>query len=134
MFESGFSYRSHASWLNEVFRDMDRVVDKARKTLKDVDYDTMVGTGLSGSLVIPVLAREFGKYFAIVRKDEKRHSMMEVEGQIRRKWIFVDDFVSSGDTRNRVKDAVKLATGNPDLYVGSYLYHPNTFEVMDTNW
>jgi orotate phosphoribosyltransferase-like protein len=123
------SYKSHAFWLNEAFRDMDGVVNKARETLENVDYDTMVGTGLSGSLVIPVLAREFGKYFAIVRKGEQRHSTIEVEGQIGHKWIFVDDFISSGDTRNRVKNAVRGVTGNPDLYVGSYLYHPNRFEL-----
>lgn len=124
-------YKSHAYWLNEAFRDINGVVEKARKTLETVDYDTMVGTGLSGSLVIPVLAREFGKYFAIVRKDEQRHSDMEVEGRIGHKWIFVDDFISTGATRRTVKSAVKSVTNNDDIYVGTYVYHPDQFQVID---
>jgi len=127
-----FSYKSHSFWLNEAFRDIDAVVNKARKALESVQYDTMVGTGLSGSLVIPVLAREFGKYFAIVRKDEARHSDLEIEGQIGHKWIFVDDFIGSGATRGRVKCAVNGVTGNPDLYVGSYLYHLDQYQTIDT--
>lgn len=132
MDEWELAYKSHSFWLNEAFRDINGVVDKARETLEAVDYDTMVGTGLSGSLVIPVLAREFGKYFAIVRKDESRHSDMDIEGQIGHKWIFVDDFIGSGRTRRTVKSSVVGVTGNPDLYVGTYLYHPNVFQVVDT--
>lgn len=122
------TYKSHSYWLLDAFRDMDRVVDKARETLSRVDYDTMVGTGLSGSLVIPVLAREFGKYFAIVRKDERRHSDLDVEGVIGHKWIFVDDLISLGATRKRVKAAVRGVTGVDDIYAGTYLYHQNRFE------
>lgn len=124
------AYRSHSSWLKDAFRDMDRVVENARKTLETVDYDTMVGTGLSGSLVIPVLAREFRKYFAIVRKDEQRHSDLEVEGLIGHKWIFVDDFIDLGKTRTRVKEAVESVTGNRDIYVGTYLYNSHRFETV----
>ena len=40
-------------YLDDAFRDPDYIADKARRTLKGVDYDTMVGIGLSGSWSFP---------------------------------------------------------------------------------
>jgi hypoxanthine phosphoribosyltransferase len=84
------------------------VVEKARADgLGAQDFDTMVGTGLSGALVIPTLAEAFGKEWAIVRKtDERAHSSSRIEGSIGERWIFVDDLVSSGSTFRRVQKAV----------------------------
>jgi hypoxanthine phosphoribosyltransferase len=73
------------------------------------DFDTMVGTGLSGALVVPTLARATKKLFAIVRKDDDllSHHETKVEGTIGERWIFVDDFVSSGATLRRVVQAIR---------------------------
>jgi hypothetical protein len=124
-------------YIRAAFADPDDLVEKAKKALKDVDYDTMVGTGLSGSLVIPILARACGKYWAIVRKQDNAHTSHTFEGQIGRKWIFVDDLIDSGRTRRRVKEVIQDATENRvtwdyrgetvknpyhTQYVGSYLY------------
>lgn len=139
MKDPGKTLQVGASYFSEAFDDdSDTLVKTARTLLKDVDFDTMVGTGLSGSLVIPVLARAFDVNFAIVRKEPSPHDSSLVVGRIGQRWLFVDDFVSGGETRRRVKEAVKTATEthrtwNPyaqDLvnspwnatYVGTYAY------------
>lgn len=103
----------------------DSLVEDARETLKGVDYDTMIGTGLSGSLVIPVLARALGKKFAIVRKEHSPHDNSLVVGKLGHRWIFVDDFVSGGTTRRNVIRAVEKVAedfNHEMVYVGTYEY------------
>src|SRR5258708_3313379 len=100
-----------ARYFKEAFQDQAELIRKARIALEGVDYDTMIGTGLSGSLVIPVLAGALDKHFAIVRKEPSQHDSSRIVGKIGHRWIFVDDFVSSGETRNKVKGAVSVETG-----------------------
>src|SRR5438270_666376 len=91
------------AYLRRVFNDREELIWNAREILKEVDFDTMIGTGLSGSLVIPVLAEGLGKYWAIARKDnDGSHSYHKVEGLIGDRWIFVDDLIATGKTRKRV--------------------------------
>ncbi len=121
-----------ANYFDQAFEDPSDLIDMARKTLKDVEYDTMVGTGLSGSLVIPVLAHALDKNFAIVRKERSLHDTSEVVGRIGHRWIFVDDFIATGATREKVIGAMStLITYNPRTYenvplvseyVGTYQY------------
>lgn len=100
--------RTEAMYLSAAFvDDFGPYAEHATKQLKDVDYDTMIGTGLSGALVVPRLARALGKYWAIVRKEDGSHSTNKVEGKIGQSWIFVDDVVDSGDTQARVIHAVR---------------------------
>jgi hypothetical protein len=120
-------YQMYASYLDEAFGDADTLVRNAEKTLKDVDYDTMVCTGLSGTLVVPWLARALGKYFAIVRKGESNHSGFTIEGTIADRWLFVDDFISSGNTRERVTQEIDTCSKSNyapfvTKYVGTYQY------------
>jgi len=99
---------------------------RAAHALGAYDYDTMVGTGLSGALVVPLLARALGKHFAIVRKDaESTHSCNQIEGRIGRRWVFVDDFIVSGTTFSRVWQAVKKYTDGAwrTELVATYEYH-----------
>jgi hypothetical protein len=125
-----------------VFRPGEAIRD-ARLALKGVDYDTMIGTGLSGALMVPTLARALRKKWAIIRKpDDGSHSEARYEGTIGSRWIFVDDFVSSGQTRDRVIREVErivsvhnLAHSDYELHpfetrmVGSYLYEIGGFQV-----
>jgi hypothetical protein len=123
------------STMEHAFAGEDIIVEQARRVMKGIDYDTMIGTGLSGSLVIPTLARALGKKWAIIRKpgDGSHGNPVGFEGEIGRRWIFVDDFVASGATRQRVRDAVDrivrvegpLQLSEDELgpiYVGDYLY------------
>lgn len=72
------------------------------------EADTLVGTGISGALAVPLLAFALDKTFALVRKhhDESSHSSRMVQGSIGKTWVFVDDFVGSGATLSRVRTAV----------------------------
>jgi orotate phosphoribosyltransferase len=79
-----------------------KILRRARRVLQDVDYDTMIGTGLSGALVVPYLARKLGKSWAIARKDtDNSHASWPIEGAVGERWIFVDDFISSGASQHR---------------------------------
>src|SRR5688572_6935768 len=99
-------YRKHTDYFSKAFRDLDELAEKMLETVKDVNFDTMVGTGLSGTLVVPHLARTFGTYWAIIRKDEQNHDYGKVVGEIGQRWLFVDDFVSMGHTLRRVRNAI----------------------------
>jgi hypothetical protein len=124
--------RSHASYLSDLFECADVCVQKFRIAMRAVDFDTLVGTGLSGTLAAQLFARAIGVNFAIVRKaGDGTHSMNRIEGTIGKRWVFVDDLVSSGDTRRRVREAMdefcRLEKFESE-YVGQYLYYGNKFE------
>lgn len=123
-------YQMYASYLDAAFGDAGKLVANAKQTLTDVDFDTMVCTGLSGTLVVPWLARELGKYFAVVRKGESNHSGFTIEGTIGDRWIFVDDFISTGKTRERVTQEIDTCSKSNyapfvTKYVGTYQYARN---------
>jgi orotate phosphoribosyltransferase len=111
---------------NAVF-NLSEVIETAKERLADVDFDTLVGTGFSGGIVIPALALAMGKKFVLIRKetDDSHHGRGRLLGEIGEKWIFVDDFVSSGRTRSRViekvTDAAEVADQDTE-FVGQYMY------------
>lgn len=113
-------------YLDSALLDLDGVLDTAERILADHDYDTLVGTGFSGALVVPALALLLGKKFVLVRKpNDGSHHSGRMIGQLGRRWVFVDDFVSSGTTRNRVRQSVHLSCeerGWKTEHVGDYLY------------
>jgi len=128
------------SYSRDAFSDPDQLIKNAKRALTGVDYDTMVGTGLSGSLVIPTLARALGKEWAIIRKaSESSHAGAGFEGTIGKRWIFVDDFMETGSTERAVMQGVREATDlwnrtmpamlqEPlSTYVGAYLYSWNSW-------
>lgn len=114
-------------YLDRALDDLDGVIKQAIVDLEGADFDTLVGTGFSGALVVPTLARDLGCNFVLVRKpDDGSHHSGRVIGTLGTRWIFVDDFVSSGATKRRVitslaeqvfEDGVEPAT-----YAGDYLY------------
>lgn len=103
MIDNTHGYFKHA------YTNVNDLVSHARRALYHVNYDTMVGTGLSGSLVVPILARRLRKHWMIVRKpdDKSTHSSMLGEGKLGERWLFVDDFVASGETRVRTLQTIE---------------------------
>jgi orotate phosphoribosyltransferase len=110
-------------YMDDAVFDLNKVIKTAKERLADVDFDTLVGTGFSGGIVIPALALAMGKKFVLIRKetDDSHHGKGRLLGELGQKWIFVDDFVSSGRTRQRVIDKVEEVDGDTE-YVGQYMY------------
>lgn len=80
----------------------------AARALKTHDFDTLAFRGMSGAFVGPALAARLGKQMILVRKpEEKSHSHLRVEGyRDTKRYIIVDDFIASGDTRDTIINAV----------------------------
>lgn len=118
----------HTGYLSHAMGDPDDMVAAARYALKNVKFDTMVGTGLSGALVVPIIARAMGKHWMLIRKpNDGSHSSYRAEGKLDRRWIFVDDLIDSGDTLRRVLDQVSALCkkhAHATTFAGSYLYEP----------
>lgn len=122
--------KSSIGYSSRVFADsasLTSLVVDMRRDLRGVKFDTMIGSGLSGSLIIPILARRLRKRWAIIRKPgEATHSSSTFQGEIGDRWIFVDDFVASGATRRRVEKAVNTLFDNDGepypTFVGTYEY------------
>jgi len=119
-----FAYSEWSSYLSDALFNVDKLLKTAVEKLEGVQFDSIVGTGLSGTLVIPFLAREMRKHFAIVRKsNDSDHAEASIEGMILDKWIIVDDLISSGRTVRRIKDAVQeKSVGKWDSTIGRYDY------------
>jgi len=121
------SIRLQTHYMDDAVFHLDAVIETARERLANVDFDTIVGTGFSGGIVIPSLALSLGKAFTLVRKDtdDSHHGRGRLLGELGERWIFVDDFISSGSTRFKVmnKIANEAARRNHDTqYVGQYMY------------
>lgn len=114
--------RHGLSYLGRAFGDPEYLIADAIRLLARRDFDTIVGCGLSGTLVVPLLARDLKKHFAIVRKDNDGSHGYKIEGYVGARWVFVDDLLSSGSTRNHVKQIMKEVNGVATKYVGTYTY------------
>lgn len=119
--------RFNTFYMDEAVFDLPKVIETATKALADVEFDTLVGTGFSGGIVIPSLALALGKQFVLIRKetDDSHHGRGRLLGQLGARWIFVDDFVASGETRRRVIRKVREAAVERDAVtqlVGQYMY------------
>lgn len=128
-------------YFDEALDDLPSVIDRCRRALRDVDFDTIVGTGFSGGIVIPSLAMAMGKKFVLIRKegDDSHHGGGRLVGELGERWIFVDDFVSSGRTRERViqKIAEALDFDETTMMVGQFMYQRGElgrFQYCSDDW
>ncbi len=114
-----------------VIRDSVRVLKKYAD-----DYDLLVCTGTSGLIITPVLAWRLKKPFAVVRKpDQSRNAGSNlIEGTVvnGQRYVWIDDFISSGETRDRVVAAmVQLGDvkGVRTTKVGQLLWNDGRLEL-----
>lgn len=121
---------THTSYFSRAFLNIEAIGETlvARLNKEGVSFDTLIGTGLSGTIVVPTLARMLAvPAWAIVRKEYTPHSSAEIEGSVGWRWLFVDDFVSTGATKARVKACVERVVPK-STYVGTYAYERSAFE------
>jgi hypothetical protein len=101
--------------------------DQMRDACHGVKYDTIVGTGLSGTVFVSKVHTALRKNVAIVRKkNDGSHSGNKVEGAIGKRWVFVDDFMSSGRTFKRVAE-IMFEEYPQSEFVGYYSYDGEFF-------
>lgn len=122
------------SYMRDV-HDGERLFERFQAAVPaDLEYDTLVGTGLSGTIAVVDLARRLGKHYLVVRKEnDNTHSVYSAEGRLGKRWLFVDDFIDTGRTLGRVYD--KISTLTEDEFdaelVGIYEYK---FGEFATPW
>ena len=131
----GAHIRISCGYFDAALNEPEKVAERLRALLtaySDVQPDTLVGTGLSGALILPTLARVLDVKFLVVRKpNDGSHSWTNAEGDLGQRWLFVDDLIDSGSTLRRVQEGVRKAASNnggwQTDYVGAYLYRRNEF-------
>lgn len=109
---------------------------RSRKT-NTVEFDTLVGTGVSGTVPLMSLANSLHVNWLTVRKptDRSHNGNQLLSGKLGKRWIFLDDFISSGETLRRVyfeieKELYQSGGRGKDYYgrqfhtefVGAFLY------------
>lgn len=97
---------------------------------KDLEFDTLVGTGTSG-YIVPVLAHILGvKYFLVRKPNSSVHTSRVAQGSLGKKWVFVDDLMDTGETFLRVHWVIdKLCEVNnfESEMTGHYLYNSDPY-------
>lgn len=108
--------------------DSKELCNRAKTMLKGVQFDTVVGSGVSGVLPLLTIATALKVNTMVVRKPvdlNNSHCGSLIEGQLDHKWLFVDDFCATGKTFARVWEAVDRACQSewvPHQCVGAFLY------------
>lgn len=124
-----------AYYMHAVHEDVSELAEDLRFSIGAVRFDTLVGTGLSGALIIPRLAKELGADWLIMRKpDDGTHSSYPAEGALGKRWLFVDDCISTGSTYARVFNAIKdikATYKHRCSHAGVFLYEHSEFIRSD---
>lgn len=130
------------SYFGRAFKDPFGIADQLVRMAKvyDVEFTSIVVTGVSGGSIAPLLAAALDVKFAIIRKEsDNSHAMpcndMPVfEGTITDRWLFVDDFIGTGATFRTVQRAVQIIAAKDrksDFQcVGSFQYERDTFTPL----
>ena len=100
-------------------------IDHAIKVLSKYKFDGIACSGVSGLMLVPQLCEKLDKNIIVVRKiKETRYSPFDYEGVPPKKYIIVDDLVSSGNTVQRILELFKEEIPSAKC-VGYYSYLSN---------
>jgi adenine/guanine phosphoribosyltransferase-like PRPP-binding protein len=99
---------------------------KVRQTIEFLqrhEFDALAVRGLSGLIIAPIVADRMNKTLLIVRKPkDTNHSYRKVEGDYgAKRYIILDDLVSSGDTVRAIEAAIRKDVPTA-LCLGVYQY------------
>lgn len=126
------STHNSAAWLQKAVTryGVIEIVKEATDLLHTVDFDTIVFRGVSGALIAPIIAYKLGKEIAVIRKPkDPSHSVLHYEGfQQCRRYIIVDDLVSSGGTVVGIMQAMK-DNNRWAKFAGLYLYQGSAINL-----
>lgn len=103
---------SHTYWLGVPFTKEIRAkrIASICEVLKDIDFDSIAVRGVSGLVMGPIVAHVMDKHLIVSRKEDPTgHSIRTVEmSEYSRRYVILDDFVSSGDTLVKIVSDVDL--------------------------
>lgn len=121
------SFKQQVSpYLWDAFTEILNITKAVNEILTDIapEIDTLVGTGVSGALVVPYIGRVLDVHWALVRKPtDGSHSDLLVEGTIGNCWVLVDDLIDTGETLKRVEEAINHDLhGWPTYCAGAIVY------------
>lgn len=108
----------------DIFAMVRQCVRELRSPCRNIAFDTIAVTGISGMLIGPTLAAVTRTNLVVIPKtdNESSHRNNGPVGVIGSRWIFVDDFICSGETRRRVREAIHKVC--PDaIEVGTLEYN-----------
>ena len=102
----------HADYMHILDPDeLRRCINNALQRLEGehLNFDAVAFTGVSGALLAPPIAMTLNKTLLLIRKTkDSTHSPFQVEGDKgARRYLIVDDFVSSGATVCMIVEKVK---------------------------
>lgn len=120
----------HVSYSSGGLAPTGQLVSAMRSGMKGIRYDTMVGTGISGALVVPAVGRAMRKRWALIRKHGVSSHAEDVhyEGVIGDAFIIVDDWVSTGATVGNILGSLMEACGSRrPVFMGVWQYNPERF-------
>jgi len=125
-------FTAHSYCKTAFARSADQLIANAEMQLlgQGIDFDSMVGIGNSGLLVMPILARHFDVPFFAMRKPGILHhnsKNTDGDGIIGRKWILVDDVKVTGSTIRYANQVIRKLTEERNFtttYIGTYFYEP----------
>lgn len=124
-------------YMDAAFRDPGKVLAEAVEELAEIDFDTFVVSGGSGLVLGQMIAHRMGKMLLVIRKDEdmeSSHHGGRGYGQLGRRLVFWDDFVSSGRTFGRVRDGVgEILTTAAASVASNERYHRAVFADYKPN-
>lgn len=106
-------------------KDRRKIVRESVKILKDKPIDLIVVTGISGIVTGSIIAYRLNKPLTIIRKKSEKTHGMEYEGYVPEKGtnvLWIDDFIVSGNTRNRVYDILMRKAGHNEFIFHYFLY------------
>lgn len=151
-------HHKRENYFSDVMGNTRLFITDARRALADVDFDTFVVRGMSGAIAGGVLAHSMKKNLFVVRKDDDdSHDGNRPFGMMGDRWLFLDDFISSGATFWKVYHSITERCIDPrdhalfgefrfnekkgifgfvpssDLptFAGSYLYRRDGFQQPD---
>jgi hypothetical protein len=122
---------------NDSYKGLDDLGEAVERTVKALTveahrFDFIAVRGCSGMLVGAPVSLRIGKPLVVVRKpDENSHSYGRSvinDGRARGRYLFLDDFVSSGTTERAVIDGLRVAAPSA-TYVGNFQYCRNWEEA-----
>lgn len=97
--------------LSEFVHTVKQTIAKAREVMVHTPFDSIAFTGTSGAAMAYILSSELGVHLICIRKETdnshyvRGHGLLEGNVSAKR-YLFVDDFISSGSTFRTVREII----------------------------